>query len=99
MLGAEKDYRPVPWFWSDQYHVKLQIAGLNTGYDRVIVRPGTREDSASHWYFAGKQLLAIDAMNEPRSFMCGKRILESGGTADAAAIADPHINLKDLLPS
>lgn len=99
MLGAKKDYLPVPWFWSDQYDVKLQIAGLNTDYDRVVVRQGPKEGSVSHWYYAGDQLLSVDAMNEPRSFMFGKRLLESGATADPAAIANPAVNLKDLLPA
>jgi 3-phenylpropionate/trans-cinnamate dioxygenase ferredoxin reductase component len=99
MLGAEKDYLPVPWFWSDQYDVKLQIAGLNTGYDRVVVRPGQKEGVVSHWYFAGDRLLSVDAMNDPRSFMFGKRLLEAGATADPAAIANPAVNLKSLLPA
>jgi 3-phenylpropionate/trans-cinnamate dioxygenase ferredoxin reductase subunit len=89
----------VPWFWSDQYDVKLQIAGLNTGYDKVVVRPGGKAGSVSHWYYAGEQLLSVDAMNEPRSFMFGKRLLESGASADPAAICDPSVNLKTLLPA
>jgi 3-phenylpropionate/trans-cinnamate dioxygenase ferredoxin reductase component len=94
MLGAGLDYAPVPWFWSDQYDLKLQIAGLNTGYDRVVVRDtGAR----SHWYFAGDRLLAVDALNDPRAFMLGKRLLEAGRSPDVAALADPAIDLKSLL--
>ncbi len=99
MMGAGKDYSPVPWFWSDQYDVKLQIVGLNTGYDSIVVRQGQKEGSVSHWYYAGTQLLGVDAMNDPRSFMFGKRLLESGATADPVSIANPALNLKDLLPS
>lgn len=99
MMGAGKDYLPQPWFWSDQYEVKLQIAGLNTGYDRIVVRPGPKEGSVSHWYYLGEQMLAVDAMNDPRSFMVAKRLLESGVSADPAAISDPAFNLKDLLSS
>ncbi|MEY4139019.1 MAG: hypothetical protein RLZZ371_1201 [Pseudomonadota bacterium] len=99
MMGAGKDYLPQPWFWSDQYDVKLQIAGLNTGYDRIVVRPGPKEGSVSHWYYVGEQMLAVDAMNDPRSFMVAKRLLESGMSADPAAISDPAFNLKDLLSS
>jgi len=99
MLGAEKHYVPVPWFWSDQYDVKLQIAGLNTGYDTIVVRKGQKEGVVSHWYYAGDQLLSVDAMNDPRSFMFGKRLLESGASADPAAVANPAVNLKDLLPA
>lgn len=96
MLGAEKDYAPHPWFWSDQYDVKLQIAGLNTGYDRVVVRPGEGQ-TVSHWYYAGDTLLAVDAMNDPRAYMVGKRLLEAGKSPAAEVVADPETELKALL--
>ncbi|NPD20100.1 NAD(P)/FAD-dependent oxidoreductase [Alterinioella nitratireducens] len=96
MLGAGKDYAPHPWFWSDQYDVKLQIAGLNTGYDRVVVRPGEGQ-TVSHWYYAGDTLLAVDAMNDPRAYMVGKRLLEAGKSPAAEVVADPETELKALL--
>lgn len=94
ILGAQLDYVPVPWFWSDQYDMKLQIAGLNTGYDRVVVREAP---ARSHWYFAGDTLLAVDALGDPRAFMLGKRLLEAGRSPDPAALADPATDLKSLL--
>lgn len=97
MLGAEAPYDPTPWFWSDQYDMKLQIAGLNAGYDHVVVRPGATEASASHWYYAGDRLLAVDAMNAPRDYMVGKRLIEAGRSPDPAALADPSTDLKRLL--
>ncbi|SDK62613.1 NAD(P)/FAD-dependent oxidoreductase [Aliiruegeria lutimaris] len=97
MLGAEAEYDPKIWFWSDQYDVKLQIAGLNTGFDRIVVRPGEKEGSASHWYFAGNALLAVDAMNDPRAYMVGKRLIDGGRSADPAALADPATDLKALM--
>ena len=96
MLGAGKDYVPVPWFWSDQYDCKLQIAGLNTGYDHIVTR-GPEGEAVSFWYFKGDQLLAIDAMNDPRAYMVGKRLLEMGRTVDPAAIRNPETVLKALL--
>ncbi|ALG89075.1 MULTISPECIES: NAD(P)/FAD-dependent oxidoreductase [Actibacterium] len=96
MLGAEKPYMPYPWFWSDQYDVKLQIAGLNTGYDNVVVRPGAGA-AQSNWYYAGDTLLAVDAMNDPRAYMIGKRMLEQGKSPSPTAIADPETDLKELL--
>lgn len=96
MLGAGKTYVPVPWFWSDQYDTKLQIAGLNTSYDNIITR-GPDGESVSFWYFKGDQLLAVDAMNDPRAYMVGKRLLEMGRTVDKTAVADPATNLKALL--
>ncbi|MBK1634915.1 NAD(P)/FAD-dependent oxidoreductase [Rhodovulum adriaticum] len=97
MLGADTPYDPTPWFWSDQYDVKLQIAGLNTGYDRVVVRPGERAGSLSHWYYAGDMLLAVDAMNDPRAYMVAKRMIEAGRSPDPARVADPATDLKALM--
>ena len=95
MLGAAKAYVPMPWFWSDQYDMKLQIAGLNTGYDRVVAR--TVGAARSHWYFREGVFLAVDALNDPRAYMVGKRLLEMGKTPEAAALADPATELKTLL--
>ncbi|NND41986.1 MAG: FAD-dependent oxidoreductase [Silicimonas sp.] len=95
MLGAETPYQPTPWFWSDQYDLKLQIAGLNTGYVRIVVRGGG--EAVSHWYFMGDTFLAVDAINAARDYMVGKRLLEMGRGVDPAAVADPETNLKALL--
>ncbi len=95
IMGADTDYVPKPWFWSDQYDVKLQIAGLNTGYDHVAAR--NVEGAQSHWYYAGDTLLAVDAMNAPRDYMVGKRLIEAGKSPDASVIADPTSDLKALL--
>ena len=97
MLGGSEEYDPKIWFWSDQYDVKLQIAGLNTGYDRVVVRSGDRDGVVSHWYFTGDRLLAVDAMNDPRAYMVGKRLIDAGRSADPAALADPATDLKALM--
>lgn len=96
IMGAEKDYVAKPWFWSDQYDVKLQIAGLNTGYDRIVTRR-TDGDSVAFWYYRGPELLAVDAMNDPRGYMVGKRLIESGKSPAPEVIADPATDLKALL--
>ncbi|MGO4914343.1 NAD(P)/FAD-dependent oxidoreductase [Pseudogemmobacter sp. W21_MBD1_M6] len=97
MLGANKDYMPHPWFWSDQYDVKLQIAGLNTGYDRTVLRQGEKEGAQSVWYYYGDTLLAVDAMNDPRNYMIGKRMIEAGKSPPASAIADPATDMMALM--
>ena len=74
----------------------MQIAGLNTGYDRIVTR-GPEGEAVSFWYFRGDTLLAVDAMNDPRAYMVGKRLIEMGKSPDAAAIADPATVLKALL--
>ena len=96
IMGAAKPYVALPWFWSDQYDCKLQIAGLNTGYDHIVTR-GPDGEAVSYWYFRGDQLLAVDAMNDPRSYMVGKRLIELDRTVDPAALRDPATNLKALL--
>lgn len=95
MLGAGQPYEAEPWFWSDQYDVKLQIAGLNTGYDSVVVR--RRGDATSHWYYRGQTLLAVDAMKDARSYMIAKCLLSQGISPDPAAVADPGADLNDGL--
>jgi 3-phenylpropionate/trans-cinnamate dioxygenase ferredoxin reductase subunit len=94
ILGAATPYQARPWFWSDQFDLKLQIAGLNSGYTGVVTRPGEGA-AVSFWYYRGETLLAVDAMNDARAYMVGKRLIESGmspapkdvtGTADLKAL-------------
>ncbi|MDA5092630.1 FAD-dependent oxidoreductase [Aliiroseovarius sp. KMU-50] len=96
MLGESIEYVAKPWFWSDQYDVKLQIAGLNAGYDNVVTRD-SGDGAISFWYYLGDTLLAVDAMNDPRGYMVGKRLIESGKSPGKVAIADPATELKTLL--
>ncbi|PIE10816.1 MAG: pyridine nucleotide-disulfide oxidoreductase [Rhodobacterales bacterium] len=94
ILGAGQAYTPHPWFWSDQYDDKLQIAGLGTGADRVVVR---QADGLSHWYYREGQLIAVDALNDPRAYMVGKRLIEGGASPAPEAVANPSTALKSLL--
>ena len=96
IMGSQDDYLPYPWFWSDQYDARLQIAGLNTGYDRTVIRPGHRPGGQSIWYFCGDTLLAVDAISDPKAYMQGKRWIEAGFSPDPAAVADPDVELKKL---
>ncbi|MAS07118.1 MAG: pyridine nucleotide-disulfide oxidoreductase [Ahrensia sp.] len=73
MLGEETAYDPVPWFWSDQYDVKLQIAGLSAGYDRTELVGDAGEGRFALRYFSGDTLLAVDAINDPRSHMMARK--------------------------
>jgi len=95
MMGEAQAYTPKPWFWSDQFDVKLQIAGLNTGYDRVVVRG--EGVSVSHWYYRENALIAVDAMNDPRAYMVGKRLIESGKSPAPEMVADAGIDLKAIM--
>lgn len=97
IAGSSEPYVPVPWFWSDQYDMKLQIAGLNAGFDNTVVRPGSHEGGQSVWYFAGETFLAVDAINDPRAYMFGKKILEMGRTVTPRQAADADFDLKALI--
>jgi len=97
MGGGDVTYTPKPWFWSDQYDCKLQIAGLNIGYTDVHVRLG--DGGQSHWYYDGDTLLAVDAMNDPRNYMVGKRLIEARRSPTPAQITDPATDMKALLKS
>ena len=95
ILGAGSPYEAKPWFWSDQYDLKLQIAGLNIGYDTIVTRKG-EGDAASFWYYRGNDLLAVDAMNDSRAYMVGKRLIEMG-KSPAPEVIETAADLKALL--
>jgi 3-phenylpropionate/trans-cinnamate dioxygenase ferredoxin reductase subunit len=97
VAGEDKPYAALPWFWSDQYDTKLQIAGLNLGYDDVVLRPGKSERSASVWYYRGEQLLAVDAINDAAAYVTAKKLLDRGAGVAKDAVRDPAAQFKDWL--
>jgi 3-phenylpropionate/trans-cinnamate dioxygenase ferredoxin reductase subunit len=96
LAGEDVTYTALPWFWSDQYDCKLQIVGLNQGHNLTVLRPGTKDGSLSVWYYRDHQLLAIDAMNEPKSYAFGRKIIETNKNPTPAEVADPATDLKAL---
>jgi 3-phenylpropionate/trans-cinnamate dioxygenase ferredoxin reductase subunit len=97
LIGIREPYRALPWFWSDQADIKLQIAGLSTGYDQTVVRGNPDEDAFSVLYYKAGRLLAIDAINQVSDFMAVRRCLTAGQTIAAAAAADSETPLKTLI--
>ena len=95
--GKPKPYNSLPWFWSDQFDLKLQIAGLSEGYDDIVIR-GDIEASRSFaaFYFKGEKLLAVDAVNSPREFMLARMSLSKGMTLDKTLLADAEMDLKQI---
>ncbi len=88
----------LPWFWSDQYDVKLQIAGLATGYDRCVVRGDPTPGSPfSAWYLRDGRLIAVDAVNDPRSYVVASKLIPRAARPDPDALADVGRDLKTLL--
>ncbi|KWX22120.1 ferredoxin [Mycolicibacterium wolinskyi] len=87
----------VPWFWSDQYDLKLQIAGLSAGHDRYVVRGDIDGESFAVLYYRDDALLAVDAVNAPRDYMAVRKALTQGSTIPAESAADSAIALRDLV--
>jgi 3-phenylpropionate/trans-cinnamate dioxygenase ferredoxin reductase subunit len=98
ICGVLNEYNALPWFWSDQYDLKLQIAGLSQGFDQVIIRGdiGSSRKFAAFYLKAGK-LLAVDAVNKPQEFMLGKRLILSGTEPDENMLADENVSMKEFL--
>lgn len=94
--GEDAAYDVVPWFWSDQYDLKLQIAGLSQGYDDVVIRGNPDGRSFACLYLKKGVLIATDAINAPRDFMQSKALIAAAATPDKAQLADTDILLKDL---
>ena len=96
--GKEANYHAVPWFWSEQYDLMLQIAGLSQGYDEIVTR-GAPEDSrrCAVFYLKDGKLIALDAVNRPQEFMVARKLIAAGGTVDKAKLADEETPLKELL--
>jgi 3-phenylpropionate/trans-cinnamate dioxygenase ferredoxin reductase subunit len=95
LCGKLEKYNTLPWFWSDQFDLKLQIAGLSQGFDRVVLR-GAADTGRSFaaFYFHGDKLLAVDAVNRPKEFMMVRKALNSGLIADADKLADEAIDIQ-----
>jgi 3-phenylpropionate/trans-cinnamate dioxygenase ferredoxin reductase subunit len=92
ILGEAVPYDPVPWFWSDQYDVKLQIAGLSGGYDRVETEGNPSSGSFALRYFQGTRLLAVDTVNAPRIHMLARRELQATPPPPVAGVSDPSLH-------
>jgi 3-phenylpropionate/trans-cinnamate dioxygenase ferredoxin reductase subunit len=97
LCGKPKAYDSVPWFWSDQYELKLQMAGLSQGHDRFVLRGSMAARSFIAFYLREGRLLAADAVNKPADFMLAKRLILAGRPVDESRLADEAVPLKALL--
>lgn len=97
LAGKAEPYTEVPWFWSDQYDLKLQIAGLASGYDEHVVRGDPDSEKFSVLYYRQGRLWAIDAVNRAPDYVTVRRALSRGMTIPAEKAVDPDVPLKDLL--
>jgi len=96
ICGVESHYSQVPWFWSDQYDLKLQIAGLSRGYDQVVLRGDPSSKSFACLYLKDGVLIAIDAINAARDFVQSKALIAKRAVVDVESLADADVAIKDL---
>src|SRR5690606_13416221 len=97
--GEPHAYSEVPWFWSDQYDLKLQIAGLAQGYDDAVVRGDPAENRFAVYYLRAGELAAVEAVNAPRDFMFARKAIAARVSPSAAQLADRDFDLAALLPA
>ena len=93
LLGAPAPYSEVPWFWSDQYDLKLQIVGLSYGYDTVVVRGDPAARSFAAFYLRSGTLIAVDAINNPREFAHAKKLVAARAKLDPGMLRDLTVDL------
>ena len=97
MLGHDERYDPVPWFWSDQYDVKYQIAGLSQFSDGQVVRGDVEGGSFAVAYLCGKRLMAVDAINRPRDYMQARRMVPTVDPVDLELLRDPSVGINEAV--
>ena len=97
MCGKETRYDSIPWFWSNQYDVKLQMVGLSNGYIQLILRrEADKEKCFSAWYFKGDRLLAVDAVNNAKAYVYGTKFIKIGNKINKEKLADPAVEFKPI---
>ena len=96
ITGRDRPKLDVPWFWSDQYDVKLQIAGLSQGYDTHVLRGDPETGHFAVFYFRAGKLIAVDAVNAAPEFIVAKKMIISGQTLAPEQLQDTSVSMKEL---
>jgi 3-phenylpropionate/trans-cinnamate dioxygenase ferredoxin reductase subunit len=96
ILGEPEPYDAVPWFWSNQYDLKLQTVGLSLGHDETVLRGDPAARSFSLIYLKEGRVIALDCVNAVKDYVQGRKLVEAGAGPDRAQLADPTRSLKDL---
>jgi 3-phenylpropionate/trans-cinnamate dioxygenase ferredoxin reductase component len=97
MLGLDTVHDKVPWFWSDQYDLRLIIIGIGQGYDTVVMRGDPATHAFSACYLRGGELIAIDTVNSPKDQMAARKLIGARARPDPARLADPAVPLKETV--
>ena len=96
ITGNEKPYHQVPWFWSDQFNLKIQIAGLFETYDEIVTRGNKQDERFSLFYLKEKKVIAVEAINSSKDFLAGKHLINLGIKIDNKIIENKDIDLKKM---
>lgn len=96
IAGRPHPYRALPWFWTDQFDVKLQMAGISQGHDRIVTRGNAESRKLSVFYFLLERLVAIDSINRPVDHMAGRKIIAAGVPLTPEQAADESVDLRKL---
>lgn len=96
ICGHASEYDATPWFWSNQFDLKLQTVGLSQGYDEEVLRGDPQEGSFTVAYFSDGKVLALDCVNNAKDFVQGRKLVESRSQVDSDAFRNPEVRLKDL---
>lgn len=99
LTGGKEHTEEAPWFWSDQYDLKLQIAGLFHGYDRVVFRGVMADRAFAAFYYKGDKLIAVDAVNRPAEYLGAKMLIQTNRTLPPNVIEDMSRPMKELVAS
>ena len=97
MCGREASYAAIPWFWSDQYELKLQMAGFSAAADEEVVRGEPADNAFAVFYLKSGRIIAVESVNNAREFMAARKLIESGKAVDTAMLADAGTPLQTLL--
>jgi 3-phenylpropionate/trans-cinnamate dioxygenase ferredoxin reductase subunit len=95
--GENKPYHQVPWFWSDQYNLKLQIAGISKNHDQYVVRGDIEEEKFTVFYLKKKKIIAVDTINNLKEFFNGKKLIAMGAEIPLEVLQNKNTNLKELI--
>lgn len=96
IIGEPVAYNQVPWFWSDQYNVKMQIAGMSDVHEQFVMRGDPRTRSFAAFYLQQGKIVAVDAINSPREFMLGKKLVAAGAKIPIKDLADTSKDFKEM---
>jgi 3-phenylpropionate/trans-cinnamate dioxygenase ferredoxin reductase subunit len=97
IIGEKKPYHQVPWFWSDQYDLKLQIAGISHNHDQYIIRGSMEEEKFAVFYLQKKRIIAVDTINNLKEFLNGKKLIAMGAEIPPEILQNKDTDLKEWI--